>query len=267
LSAIKGGKFARIIYPATSINLILSDVVGDDLDTIASGLTVRDDTTYQEAYEIIKKYGIEKKLPANVARTIMDGAGKSDEILDQKYFSGVNNLLIGTNRLALKSASEKAKGLGYDTMILTSRLTGEAREAAKFLAGIAKSIYAYGEPLCTPACVISGGETTVTLKGPGKGGRNQELALSYLSELQNDGSINDDIWLLSASTDGNDGPTDAAGAFACRHLLEAAKHNNLILNDFLKENDSYSFFEITGGHFITGPTNTNVCDIQIQLIY
>jgi glycerate 2-kinase len=267
ISVIKGGGFAGIIYPATSINLILSDVVGDDLDIISSGLTVPDKTSFKDASDIIRKYELTEKLPARVIEFIRNETDRG--ILDRKSeeaFSKANNFIIGTNFHSLKAAAIKAEELGYDTIIITSSLTGEAKEAAKFLAGIAFDAARKGIPVKPPACIITGGETTVTIRGKGKGGRNQETALSYLVELSKNTESNKTVHFLSASTDGNDGPTDAAGAFASCDLLEAAKKIDLDAVRHLKDNDSYNFFEKIGGLLKTGPTNTNVCDIQIQII-
>lgn len=275
LSSIKGGRLSRVMYPATQINLILSDVPGDSLDTIASGLTTWDETTYAEAIAILKKYNIEERVPEAVRRILE--AGKRGLIPEtpkknDPVFLKVKNLLIGSNYTALRGAAEKAGELGYNTTVLSSWITGEAREVAKVLAGIAKDVCRYELLAKKPSCIIGGGETTVTLSGDGKGGRNQELALSFLLELENfnetSGEVNGEngIYMLSASTDGSDGPTDAAGAIASFELLKKSRRLGLNPEEYLRRNDSYTFFERAGGLLKTGPTNTNVCDIQIILV-
>ena len=268
ISRIKGGRLAKMLYPATSLNLILSDVVGDRLDTIASGLTVFDETTYGEAVEIVNKYSLAGKLPERVLAVLKMGlAGMIEETpkSEDRAFSKVINILIGSNYTALQAAAARAVELGYHTVVLSSRITGEAREVAKVYAGIAMDVKKYGLLAEKPACIIGGGETTVTIRGGGKGGRNQEMALSFLAELEEDPA--EGITFLSASTDGNDGPTDAAGAFASLKILEKSKKSGLSLVESLSRNDSYHFFSSLGYLLKTGPTNTNVCDFQICLIH
>ncbi len=269
LSAIKGGQFIRMIQPAQSINLILSDVVGDRLDAIASGLTVGDPTTFGDAVAILEKYSIQSTVPAAVRRILETGA--QSQIPEtpkpgEPIFKTTQNVLIGTNAAALLAAAEKARQAGYQTVILTSQLVGEAREVARMLLGVAKDIRYRGLLTEKPACVIAGGETTVTVSGSGKGGRNQEMALSFLNEIENDPEGCEEIYFLSAATDGGDGPTDAAGAFASLEILHQAVDNGLTAGNYLKNNDAYTFFEKTGGLLKTGPTKTNVCDIQICII-
>ncbi|HEB11596.1 MAG TPA: glycerate kinase [Spirochaetales bacterium] len=269
ISAIKGGRLARLIYPATSINLILSDVVGDRLDTIASGLTTGDQTSYEDALGIIEKYSLTGELPASVGQILALGAKGDIEDTpapDDPLFEKVHNVLIGTNFSALAAARQRAEELGYNTMILSSRITGEAREVAKFFLGIGRDINKYGVLLQKPACIIAGGETTVTLQGNGLGGRNQEMALSFLYELANDAADAEGIYFLSAGTDGNDGPTDAAGAFAA---LDIVPEGGSVVSDItssLKDNDSYNYFDRINQLLKTGPTNTNVGDVQIMIV-
>jgi len=269
LSNIKGGKLARLLYPATQVNIILSDVVGDKLDTIASGLTTFDDTTYKHALKIVNKYKIQEKIPLKVLKVLKSGADGLIEETPKRndpVFSRVHNILIGTNYTALIAASKKAQSLGYNTAVLSSQITGEARETARIFFGIAKDIKEHNLLLTKPGCVIGGGETTVTLRGAGKGGRNQELALSFLSEMQKNNEQTEDIYFLSASTDGNDGPTDAAGAFASLNILKESKRKSLNIEEYLNNNDSYNFFKKAGYLLKTGPTNTNVCDIQVAIV-
>ena len=269
LSALKGGRFLQLIEPATCLSFILSDVVGDRLDTIASGITAADDSTYAQALDIIDKYGVAEQLPARALRAIRLGAeGSIPETLKpgDSALAKVTNLLIGTNHAALMAACDAARDLGYNVAPLTCLLTGEAREVAKFLAGIALDVRRTGMLVKPPACVILGGETVVTVTGEGKGGRNQEMALAFLAELAHDPESGRNIEFLSASTDGSDGPTDAAGAFASGTLLERARTAGLSMQDALKANDSYHFFEALGGLYKTGPTRTNVCDLHVLLV-
>jgi hydroxypyruvate reductase len=270
LSAIKGGRLAEHAYPALQINLLLSDVIGDRLDTIASGLFTHDNTTYNQALAILGKYDIQGAVPARVARTLEAGRRGLIPETPKKgaaLFERVNNLIIGNNLVAVRAAVSEAKHLGYNSIALSSRVIGEAREAAKVFAGIVKDVQRHGILLGRPSCIVWGGETTVTLQGSGKGGRNQEFALSFLLELQEYAAgVEQGIALLAASTDGNDGPTDAAGAFASTGVLVKSAELSLEPLEYLKNNDSYTFFDKTGFLLKTGPTNTNVCDLQIALV-
>ncbi|HUZ18349.1 MAG TPA: glycerate kinase [Spirochaetia bacterium] len=269
LSGLKGGRLAQTLYPATSINLVLSDVVGDNLDAIASGLIVPDETTYADALEVIRRFGIESQLPDRAMRLLLEGSGGRRPETPKpgdRVFGPVRNVLLGTNAQALSAAAAKARSLGYSTVVLSSQITGEAREAARFYLGIGKDISKRSLLAKAPACVIAGGETTVTLRGDGKGGRNQEMALSFLREMEKQPSDTQGLYFLSAGTDGSDGPTDAAGAFASRELLGRAEAAGLSLEDFLQRNDSYEFFSRVDGLLRSGPTDTNVCDIQILLV-
>ena len=269
LSAIKGGRLAAALYPATIVSLVVSDVVGDDLDTIASGPTVPDPSTWADALAASRRRGVEAVLPRSVSDLLRRGA--EGELPDtpkrgDRAFAKARTFLIGTNRIALAAAEAKARELGYESLVLTSRLTGESREAAQVLLGIGKDISDSGFPLRTPACLLVGGETTVTLRGEGRGGRNQEMALAFLAGIARSPSNAERLLLLAASTDGGDGPTDAAGAFASAAILERASAAGLDVDDYLGRNDSYSFFDRLGALLRTGPTNTNVCDLQILLV-
>ena len=269
ISMIKGGKLSEISYPALQINLILSDVVGDRLDSIASGLTTWDTTTFRDAYNTLMKYNLINRIPKNVKKIIELGLNSIIEDTlkrDNPIFKKVHNFIIGSNYNALLAAKKEALKLGYRTIVLTSRVTGESKEIAKFYSAIATEITKHNIPILKPACIISGGETTVTIKGNGKGGRNQEMALSFLLDILKSPDDYKGVFFLAASTDGGDGPTDAAGAFASLDVFEAS--NNLGLNPetYLKNNDSYNFFNKTGFLFKTGPTNTNVCDIHIIIV-
>jgi hydroxypyruvate reductase len=269
LSRLKGGGLLRLLAPAKSLNLILSDVLGDRLDTIASGLTAADASTFADALAVIDKYGLRGKAPAAALKILEDGAaGHLPETLkagDPAALLGTNMILAG-NGTAVAAACERARGLGYNTVALPLPVMGEAREAALMLYGIARDLASGGAVAKLPAGIVAGGETTVTIKGTGKGGRNQELALAFLGELARDGNRDRGIHLLSASTDGGDGPTDAAGAFASAEVLAMADAAGLSIAASLAGNDSYRFFEAIGGLFKTGPTMTNVCDLQIVLV-
>jgi glycerate 2-kinase len=269
LSRIKGGRLARLLFPATTLSFILSDVVGDRLDTIASGLTVSDQSTFGDALRIIKKYGLEHTVPEVVLKILQAGEKGLIEETPKKgdpALSKVTNILLGTNYTALLAAAKKAKLMGYNTAVISSQIIGEAREAAKLFFGIARDILIHDLLLKKPACVIAGGETTVTLRGSGRGGRNQEISLSFLSQMEKDRDQAEGIYFLSASTDGNDGPTDAAGAFATKDILRVSIKKQLDIEEHLKHSDSYSFFSLLDALLITGPTNTNVCDIHIVLV-
>jgi hydroxypyruvate reductase len=269
ISGVKGGRLLRLMAPATSLNFILSDVVGDRLDTIASGLTTYDDTTFEQALAIVEKYKLADSAPKNVMAALRLGAqGKIEETPKRgdPATALATNILIGSNYAALSAARDKAAALGYNVVALTSALTGEAREAAKFLYAIARDVRKSGLLAVPPACVIAGGETTVSLRGDGKGGRNQEMALAFLAELAKDERAGQGIFFLSASTDGSDGPTDAAGAFASAGVLAEAKNRGLSIEASLQNNDSYHFHEAVGSLLKTGPTMTNVCDLHMVIV-
>lgn len=266
LSRLKGGRFLRLLAPARSLNLILSDVLGDRIDTIASGLTAADASTFADALAVIDKYGLHGKAPVAALKILEDGAsGRLPETLKagDPAASLSTSIILAGNGTAVAAACEHARSLGYNTVALPSPVIGEAREAARMLYGIANGPAAGVRP---PACIVAGGETTVTIKGSGKGGRNQELALAFLGELARAGRGSHGMHLLSASTDGSDGPTDAAGAFASAEVLAMADAAGLSIAARLADNDSYRFFDAIGQLFKTGPTMTNVCDLQIVLI-
>ena len=264
-SRVKGGRLAAAAYPATVVALLLSDVIGDPLDVIASGPTAQDSSTFEDAVTILKKYALINKVPRGVKKFLEAGAAGTQAETPKagdRIFNAVQNRIIGSNCQALSAAREKAIALGFNTLTLTSSLQGEAKEIAKVFTAMAREIRATSTPLSPPACILAGGETTVTIQGNGKGGRNQEMALSAAIELA---GMNN-VLFLSAGTDGTDGPTDAAGAFAFGDTTAKGKEHGLDAVDFLTQNDSYHFFEKTGDLFITGPTRTNVMDIQILLV-
>ncbi len=270
LSDVKGGKTAAAMYPAVSFNIILSDVVGDDLSVIASGITSPDRSSFNDTKNIFLKYGIYDSLPENVKNAVELGcSGEIPDTPDENdaVFDKVNNILMGTNTESLISAREKAVSLGYETYVLSSSITGEAREVAKFYSALARdgrSLLAGGTD--KPVCIIAGGETTVTIRGKGKGGRNQEMALAFLDEIKRSPSLYENCCFLSGGTDGNDGPTDAAGAYASLEVLEKSSGKDLDIQDYLSRNDSYHFFKKCDSLLMTGATNTNVGDVQIILL-
>jgi len=254
-----------VFSPAQAVSLILSDVVGDRLDTIASGPTVPDPTRFQDAKQVLIKYGLWDRVPASIAAHLQKGvAGELEETPkpDHKTFKNVNNVLVGTNLDCLQACAQEAQKQGFQPLLLSSRIRGEAKEVAKVLAAIGLEIRASAHPLKPPACVISGGEPTVTLQGKGLGGRNQELALAASLEIVGQESLA----IFSAGTDGTDGPTDAAGAMAFGDTRSRGQEKGLEATTFLARNDSYHFFDAIGDLIQTGPTNTNVMDVHLVLV-
>jgi len=264
-SAIKGGQLARAAAPATLVTLVLSDVVGDELDVIASGPTVPDTSTFAQALDIVRRYEIASKLPAAVMDHLRSGAaGQMPETPKPGLpaFAAAFTTVIGSNIQALKSARETAVRLGYHSLVLSSMIEGETRDAARFHMAVAAEIAKSGLPLPPPACLISGGETTVTLTGRGVGGRNQEFALAAALHLKG----RTPTLILSAGTDGTDGPTDAAGAFADHTTIDRARAIGLDPARHLVDNNAYPFFKQLDDLLITGPTGTNVMDMRIVLV-
>ena len=270
LSAVKGGRFAKAACPAQIVTMILSDVIGDKLDVIASGPTTRDSTTFADAVAVIGKYGLKEKMPPRVMAFLARGMGGQEPETVKSGDSCLHktrNVIIGGITQALFAAKEKARQLGFAPEVVTGELQGEARDAARFLAQTALRARDLARP-GERRCLLSGGETTVTVKGTGRGGRNQELALAFALEI--DGM--DGVALLSAGTDGTDGPTDAAGAVVDGSTVQRARSFGVHPETYLGNNDSYAFFNkldaLTGErhHLITGPTGTNVMDLQILLI-
>ncbi|MGQ9485931.1 MAG: glycerate kinase type-2 family protein [Desulfosoma sp.] len=261
LSRFKGGGLARAASPAQVVTLIVSDVVGDSLDVIASGPTAPDPSTYQDAMEVIERYHLKDKMPPEVLRVLDEGVqGVRPETPkpEDPLFRKVSHLLVADNATALTAAAQEAKQRGYHTLVLTSRLEGEAREAAKVIAALAKETALFGRPVPLPACLLFGGETTVTLgPSPGKGGRNQELALAAAVAL--DGWPQ--VTVLSVGTDGTDGPTDAAGAFADGTTVSRATSMGWKVLEALDGHNAYPLLEALGDLVITGPTRTNTMDL------
>ncbi len=265
LSRLKGGRLARLTAPATLVSLVLSDVIGDSLETIASGPTVPDRSTYGACLDIIRRYQLVPKIPSAVLDHLARGA--RGEIAETPkdlggIFERVQNVIIGNNRTALSSAFRRAEELGYHAIIYSEALQGESKVVGKTFASLLKDISAKGQPISPPACVLSGGETTVTVRGDGLGGRNQEFALAAALEL----SGADQVVVLSAGTDGTDGPTDAAGGIVDGNTVQRAIAQGLDAAAFLDRNDSHHLLRATQDLLFTGPTLTNVMDLQIGLV-
>lgn len=266
ISASKGGQMARAAAPATTINLMLSDVVGDRMDVIASGPFVPDASRFEEARRILERYDLLESTPESVQDHLNQGLqGKRPETpkAGDPAFVRVTNLVIGSNIQALEQASVEAETLGYRTLILSSMIEGEARDVAKVHTAIAREMLQSERPAPPPACIISGGETTVTLRGTGRGGRNQEFCLAAALEISD---LPARVVLLSGGTDGNDGPTDAAGAVVDPRTVEKGREAGLEAVAFLDNNDAYTYFTATGELLITGPTRTNVMDVRLILV-
>lgn len=265
ISEFKGGWLAKKAYPATILNLILSDVLGDPLDFIASGPTVPDSTTFGDAVHVLEKYHLWNKVPASVRKVLSNGEkGAIPETpkADDEAFKRVYNVVIGNCRYASLAAFSALKSVGLNTLLLTSLLEGEARHIGTALASIAREILASGNPVKKPAAIVAGGETTVSVTGKGKGGRNQEIALAAAMKL----SGLDRVVLASLSTDGVDGPTDAAGAIADGKTLSRADKMGLSAEKYLANNDSYDYFLKLNDLLFTGPTGTNVNDVSVIVV-
>lgn len=265
LSLIKGGWLAKAAYPATLLTLIISDVVGDKPDIIASGPTVPDTGTYENCLQIVKQYRLSDTLPPGIIKRLKDGAaGKLPETprKDDPVFEKTHTRIIAANRTALEAARIKAASLGYNTIILSSQIEGNTRHAARLLSSVAKEVKKSGNPIRPPACILSGGETTVVVSGDGKGGRNQEFALASAFEIAG----MDRTVVLGGGTDGTDGPTDAAGGIVDGDTIRKARKRGINAENYLSRNDSYRFLDRTGNLLVTGPTDTNVMDIHVFLI-
>jgi glycerate-2-kinase len=265
LSEFKGGRLAEKLYPAAVVTLIVSDVVGDPLGSIASGPTVADETTFADAYNVLHRRGLWQKVPRSVRKRIQAGrAGRLPETPKRgsSAFKRVHNILLATNRESCIAASQVLEELGYHPMILSTELQGEAKEVGKVLSGIVSGIRDNNTPISPPAAIIAGGETTVTVRGKGRGGRNQELVLSAAQALRGKPKV----LVSSIGTDGVDGSTKAAGAVADGETVERGWKKNLDADTFLQRNDSNSFFKKINDLIVTGPTGTNVNDIMIAIV-
>jgi glycerate 2-kinase len=266
LDLLKGGQLARLAAPARLAALLLSDVVGDPLDVIASGPTVPDPTTFAEAWAILEGYGLLDRLPASILDALRrgcQGAWPETPKPGDPLFERVQSLVIGSNRQAAQAALAQARAAGFHAALLTTYLQGEARQAGRFLGAIARQLAASGEPLPRPACLVAGGETTVTLRGQGLGGRNQELALAAAGEIAG----LPHLAILTLATDGGDGPTDAAGAVVTGETLPRASRLGLHPAAALANNDTYPFFSALGDLLRPGPTRTNVNDLAFVLAF
>lgn len=269
LSQIKGGRLAEAAFPATIINLVISDVVHNDLENIASGPTHWDSSTYAEAQKVLIKYNLWGKAPQSLKEVIEKGLqNRIPETLkkENQVFRNVRSFIIGDNLAALEEAHSKALSLGFESSILTSSDQGEAKEAAKNYVSLLKSLGLSKKMISRPLCFLAGGELTVTVKGKGKGGRNMEFVLAALVEAENILRGIDNWLILSIGSDGIDGPTDAAGAWIMPSTLEKAKELSLHPRRYLDNNDSYNFFKKAGGIISSGPTHTNVMDIRLFLL-
>lgn len=264
ISQIKGGGLLKKALPSQVITLVLSDVVGDRLDVIASGPTVPDAATFEDAWRVIEALRLEHRIPPQVVVHLEEGRrGEISETLKEGEFDAnkVQTIIIGNNFKSLVAAEKKANQLAYNTVVLSSQIKGEAREVAKVISSIALDIERLNIPLKKPACLIFGGETTVTVNGSGKGGRNSETALAFSMEI-----MGHDIVGLFCGTDGIDGPTDAAGAICDGKTRERAREINVSARERLAQNDSYTFFEKLGDLIKTGPTGTNAMDIGLVIL-
>lgn len=265
LSRIAGGQLARAATPAAVLTLLVSDVVGNPVDVIASGPTAPDPTTYGDAISVLDRRGLRGRVPASVVRHLLRGQGREVSETPKPgdpAFERVQHVVVASVAQACDAASREAASLGYNAPILSTTLQGEAREVARDIAWFAQEVRASGEPAPPPCCLVFGGETTVTVRGPGTGGRNQELALAAALDIEG----TPDTLIVAFATDGTDGPTDAAGAAADGTTLARARALGLDPNAALARNDAYPFFAALGDLLITGPTNTNVNDLILVLV-
>ena len=265
LSGIKGGRLAEKLFPSTVVSVIVSDVVGDDPESIASGPTVPDDTTFQEAFDVLQRRGIWFKVPESVRYHILTGRkGELEETPKSRssVFRRVHNIIVGSSKVACEAAAKALRKRRYRALILSTRIQGEASDVGRILSGMALDIRRNQIPLSPPGAIIAGGETTVTVHGKGQGGRNQELALASALSL---GSMRG-VLFASIGTDGVDGPTNAAGAVVDGTTLERGLKRGLDAQDFLEDNNSYPFFKRLNDLIVTGPTGTNVNDMMIAIV-
>jgi glycerate 2-kinase len=270
LSRLKGGRLIEQTGAGAVIALLLSDVVGDDLSSIASGLTVPDPSTYADCLEILQKHNLHADFPATVTAFLEAGAaglpGAPPETPKPGHpgFDRVQNLLVASNIQALQAAARKSQEQGYRPVILSSSMYGNTADVALAHVAIAREVLDSGNPVQPPCCLISGGETTVRVSGDGKGGRNQEFALWCAHEIS--GWPEGEALFASLGSDGSDGPTEAAGAFADPSTVRRGAEKGLDIDDYLRRNDSYHFFQALQDLIVTGPTQTNVMDFRFVLI-
>ncbi len=261
LDRVKGGGLARLVAPAPLVSLVLSDVVGNPLEAIASGPTSPDPTTRQDALGVLERYALQDKIPASIREVLLTTPETPKP--GDPLFARCQTVLVGSNLLAAQAALRQAQEEGFHPYLLRTDLTGEARQAAFELCQVLRWARQWGDPVPLPACMIAGGETTVTLQGSGKGGRNQELALAAVTGLANLPGV----LLASLATDGEDGPTDAAGAIVTGETYSRAMSAGLQPADFLARNDAYTFFEALDDLLKPGPTGTNVNDLTFLFTY
>jgi glycerate-2-kinase len=264
LSALKGGRLAAATQ-ARVVSLILSDVIDDDLGTIASGPTAPDPTTYAEASHILRRYGIWNRVPARVRQYLLQGTWglhPDSPKPGARLFRRVQNQIIGNNTAAVEAVAHEARRSGLRPLVLSTSMTGEAREAARLFGGMAREIVATGRPVMRPACVIAGGEFTVSVRGNGKGGRAQEFALAAAAEI----AELPNVWVAAFGTDGTDGPTDAAGAVVDGRTVARAVSLGLNPMAAMARNDAYPFFKRIDQLIVSGPTGTNVNDLYLLIV-
>ncbi len=265
-SGLKGGQLARAVAPATLITLVLSDVIGSPLDVIASGPTVPDSSTWADAWALVEKYDLAEKLPAAIVARLQAGlAGEIPDTpdADDPAFANSQTLVVADNFLAAQAAQRQAQALGYNTLLLTTFLDGDAASAGRMLAALAKEVRSSGNPVPAPACLILGGETTVQLGShPGQGGRNQEVALAAALALQGCRGIT----VVSLATDGSDGPTDSAGAMADGDTVARGAVAGRSAMDHLRRHDAYPYLVASHDLLRTGPTQTNVNDLMFVFV-
>ena len=264
-STVKGGRLAQLLAPATVVGLVLSDVVGNPLDVIASGPLSPDPTTYADAWAVLEKYGLVEEVPPRVRSHLQAGIQGTLPETPKPHdplFERVHLIIIGDNARAAEAAAREALALGYNAEVLTTFLQGEAREVACVIAALAKEMIRYRRPLPPPACLVLGGETTVTVRGSGRGGRNQELALAAALALE--GWPN--VTVVALGTDGTDGPTDAAGGMVDGQTVARAQSVGLDPVQHLRENNAYPLLKATRDLLITGPTRTNVNDLILIFV-
>jgi len=266
LSDMKGGQLARWAAPAHVVSLIISDVIGDALDFIASGPTAPDTTSFSDAFAIIQKYGLQ--VPAAVSERLQNGArGQIPETPKpgDPVFKNVANHIIANNQLLIDAAAGKAREMNFNTLVLGTEVEGEAKDIGRFFAAIGREIARSGNPIKAPACILAAGETTVTVRGHGLGGRNQEMALAWAISMAARPTHTPSCF-ASVATDGTDGPTNAAGGLVDPFTSSRAVELGLIPLKYLRSNDSSNFLKATGDLIVTGPTQTNLMDLQILLV-